>query len=60
MNESLVYLRDVSSGQSVDASLFDEVSDEHLRLWENDWVPEMRNHDTNTGGCLPPQPMKEP
>lgn len=38
MNESLVYLRDVSSGQSVDASLFDEVSDEHLRLWENDWV----------------------
>jgi hypothetical protein len=60
MNESLVYLQDVESRKVVEASLFDEVTDDHLLLWENGWVTEMPNHDTNTGGCLPPQPMKEP
>jgi hypothetical protein len=44
MNESLVYLKEPQSGDLVDASLFDEVTDEHLRLWENGWVPEMQAH----------------
>lgn len=44
MNESRVYLQDVSSGYFVEASLFDEVTDDHLLLWENGWVPEMRQH----------------
>ena len=44
MNESQVYLKEPQSGDLVDASLFDEVTDEHLRLWENGWVPEMQAH----------------
>lgn len=44
MNESLVYLKEPLSGDLVEASLYDEVTDEHLRLWEDGWVPEMRTH----------------
>jgi hypothetical protein len=47
MNESLVYLQDPQTGGLVEASLFDEVTDEHLRLWEQGWVPEMRNFRAN-------------
>jgi len=44
MNESLIYIKEPQSGNLVEASLFDEVTDEHLLLWENVWVPEMRAH----------------
>ena len=47
MNESLVYLKEALRGELVEASLFDEVTDEHLRLWEHGWVPEMRAHRAN-------------
>jgi hypothetical protein len=47
MNESLVYLLDPQNSGLVEASLFDEVTDEHLRLWEQGWVPEMRNFQAN-------------
>jgi hypothetical protein len=53
MNESQVYLQDVASGKFVEASLFDEVTDDHLRLWENDWVPEMRHRATLTPAETP-------
>lgn len=42
MTESRVYLQEAASGQMVEASLFDEISDEHLTLWEQDWVPAMQ------------------
>mgnify|MGYP000890751281 CR=1 FL=1 len=42
MTESTVYLLDSSSGKMVEATLSDEVTDEHLALWDRDWAPEMR------------------
>ncbi|HEX4120902.1 MAG TPA: hypothetical protein VH619_09820 [Verrucomicrobiae bacterium] len=41
MTESQVYLRKIASNQMVDASLFDEITDEHLGMWKNTWVPMM-------------------
>jgi hypothetical protein len=47
MTESFVQLQDPQTGGFIEASLFDEVTDEHLRLWEHGWVPEMRSHRAN-------------
>ncbi len=44
MTESRVFLQDSSTGALVEASLFDEVTDGHLTLWESTWVPAMRTH----------------
>lgn len=44
MNDSLVYLKEPQSGDLVEASLCDEVTDGHLRLRENGWVPETGAH----------------
>jgi hypothetical protein len=55
MNESLVYLQDPQTGGLVEASLFDEVTDEHLRLWEQGWVPEMRAHRANRAPADTPE-----
>ncbi len=42
MNESVVYLRDGETGNLVEASLFDQVTSDHLALWDRDWVPELQ------------------
>lgn len=42
MTESEVYLRDGKSGMLIEASLFDEVTPDHLALWDRDWVPAMQ------------------
>jgi hypothetical protein len=42
MTESKVYLRDGKGGNLIEASLFDEVTSDHLALWERDWVPAMQ------------------
>src|SRR6266571_1893068 len=42
MTESKVYLRDGKSGNLIEASLFDEVTPDHLVLWDRDWVPAMQ------------------
>ena len=41
MTESQVYLQKIAINQMVDASLFDEITDEHLVMWQNTWVPAM-------------------
>lgn len=38
MEKSLVYLKD-SNGALVPAELFDEIADEHVKLWEAQWKP---------------------
>lgn len=55
MNESQVYLKEPKSGDLIEASLFDEVTDAHLHLWEHGWVPEMQAHRTT----LPPADTPE-
>lgn len=47
MNESRVYLMNSETGEIVEASLFDEVSDEHLALWDASWAPAMQAHKAN-------------
>lgn len=42
MTESEVYLRDGTSGKLIEASLYDEVTSDHLALWDRDWVPAMQ------------------
>lgn len=44
MNESRVYIQRSDDNQLVEASLFDEASDEHLALWDSSWIPAMRAH----------------
>ena len=41
MQESRVYLRETTT---VEASLLDEVTDDHLALWRATWQPAMRRH----------------
>ena len=42
MTESEVWLRDGKSGNLISARLCDEVNNEHLFLWDRDWVPAMQ------------------
>ncbi len=44
MQESRVYLKKTSTGQLVEASLLDEITDEHLTLWIDTWQPAMQAH----------------
>jgi hypothetical protein len=39
MNESAVYLQKVATKQLVAASLFAEITDGHLAMWEQTWAP---------------------
>jgi len=41
MTQSQVYLRKIDIDQLVEASLFDEITDEHLLMWKNTWCPAM-------------------
>jgi len=41
MTKSAVYLRKLATNQTVEASLFDEITDEHLRMWKDTWSPAM-------------------
>ena len=43
MTESKVYLLESKSGDLVEASLFDDIQDEHLELWSSTWAPLMRS-----------------
>lgn len=42
MTESTVFLRDAETGEMVPASLFDCVTPQHLKLWEDEWLPAMQ------------------
>jgi hypothetical protein len=44
MIESTVYLKRVATGDLVEASYFDEVTDAHLGLWQSSWCPVMQAH----------------
>lgn len=39
--EATVYLERVANRELVEAQLFDGISDEHLSLWQNTWLPAM-------------------
>src|SRR5882757_5947796 len=42
MIESRVYLRKTATNELVEASLLDEVTDQHLLLWKESWKPVMQ------------------
>ncbi len=44
MEESRVYLKKVATGELVEASLLDEVTDKHLARWSSSWQPVMQAH----------------
>jgi len=44
MNESLVYLQNTENDCLDEASLFDQVADEHLAMWNDKWVPALQEH----------------
>ena len=44
MAEHRVYLQDARTKALVEASLFDEVTDDHLEMWEDAWQPAMEEH----------------
>lgn len=46
MEASRVYLRKTATDQLVEASLVDEVTDEHLTLWSDSWQPVMKTHSS--------------
>ncbi|HEX3627224.1 MAG TPA: GNAT family N-acetyltransferase [Verrucomicrobiae bacterium] len=41
MQESRVYLKEMATGQLVEASLLDEITDRHLAMWIDTWQPVM-------------------
>ena len=41
MDCSRIYLKRRRDGELIEAELWDEITDEHLRLWEEKWVPQM-------------------
>ena len=47
MNESHVFLQESETNEMVEASLFDNVNEEHLAMWESSWVPAMRDYCEN-------------
>ena len=54
MTESTVYLRDGADGKLVQASLFDEITVDHLSLWRQQWIPVMQSaRSSNPRGLLP-------
>lgn len=42
MDESKVYLQEGKSGKLVEASLFDEITADHMKLWDDGWLHAMR------------------
>lgn len=42
MTESLVYLRSGETGELIEATLFDEITPDHIGLWTQGWVPAMQ------------------
>ena len=44
MNVSRVYLQAAATGQLAPADLCDEITDQHLDLWETSWQPAMDAH----------------
>lgn len=44
MNKSVVWLREGATGSPIEASLFDDITDEHLLLWNTTWGQEMRRY----------------
>lgn len=55
MNVSQIYLREVATGKAVPASLCDEITDEHLEMWDRTWRPVFDAHCQG----LPPDANKE-
>ena len=39
MEKSVVYLQRRSTGEAVEAELWDDISDEHVALWRTTWLP---------------------
>jgi hypothetical protein len=44
MTESRVYLQNRTTKELVEASLLDEVTDQHLAMWEKTWKPVMKEN----------------
>lgn len=44
MDESKVYLQHGKSGELVEASLFDEITSDHLKLWNDGWLHALKIH----------------
>lgn len=42
MDESKVYLQKGGSGELVEASLCDQITADHLKLWNDGWLHAMR------------------
>jgi len=58
MTTSAIYLKEVASGKLVRATLFDEVTDAHLAMWNETWRPAMAAHCT--GRTLQDKPEDQP
>jgi len=39
VEKSLLYLERRKTGEAVEAELWDDISDEHIQLWQDDWLP---------------------
>lgn len=55
MEESRVYLRKLEINQLVDASLIDAITDEHLLMWKDTWVPAMAAHSKGKAPAEKPE-----
>ena len=44
MPESQVYLMKTATGELLEASLWDEVTDAHLAMWKHSWQPAMKSY----------------
>jgi hypothetical protein len=55
MNVSPIFLWKLATGKSVPADLCDEITDEHLEMWDRAWKPAMEAHCAG----LPPEAEPE-
>src|SRR5260221_17127 len=44
MDSFRVFLRCGDTGELMEASLLDEVTDSHLSMWDTTWIPAMQSH----------------
>ena len=60
MNESTVYLQKTESGAFIEASLFDQVTDDHLAMWRSKWVPVLKMHSEHLAARNAPEDAEVP
>lgn len=56
MQESRVYLKKMATGQLVEASLLDEITDRHLKMWLKTWQPVMKTRGSGRGRAARSRP----